>query len=286
MATATIKNTVLVPDHWYCGSSKGWLTDKLQAVVYASPAIAEAVIVRFHMQAVTDSAGIVVVLTFSIDDTFEVPLGVLTLDSVVARGAAGGGAGGFGDAIIPEGGGGGGGGAFAKAINIPVTPLDVISVTVGVGGASGAGSVTVPTRGGNGTDSQLGDGSVVLAKGGEGGFTHADGANGGSGGNSFASVGTTVFQGGHGGGGFTSGIGVGGGGGACANSTSNGQDACMQHAGLSVDGGSGGNGGVAFDGSPGIIPGGGGGGAGAIIGTGANGGTGADGLVIVTYMQS
>lgn len=112
---------------------------------------------------------------------FTVPSGVFSISVVCV---AGGGGGGYGAGY----GGGGSGGNLRYVNNIPVTPGDVYSVIVGAGGLAGTDTLTPGTDGG---DSSFGA-SLVVAKGGRGGYNYAGlpnsvgnigtGGNGGSGG--------------------------------------------------------------------------------------------------------
>lgn len=71
--------------------------------------------------------------------TWTVPTGVTSIDYVVV---AGGGSGGMTYRTTPTSGGGGGGGAggFRTGGNLPVTPGETLTLTVGAGGSSGAGT--------------------------------------------------------------------------------------------------------------------------------------------------
>ena len=108
--------------------------------------------------------------------SFTVPAGVNNI-SVQAWGAGGG-----GDNYANRG---GGGGAFAGNNSISVISGNTYTITVGLGAGNGTGN--------NGEDSSFG--SIVIAKGGNGG----SGSNPGRGGQASASTGTIVFNGGNGG---------------------------------------------------------------------------------------
>lgn len=204
--------------------------------------------------------------------TFVVPTGVTSVQ-IEAWGGGGGG----GTRTTSNGGGGGGGGAYSKTNSVTVTPGNSYTVTVGAG--AGAGS--------NGGDSWMSTTGVAptstsegaLAKGGTGVATNV--TTGGTGGLASAGFGDTKYNGGTGG--TSAGNGAGGGGGAGdAGDGGNGSDAAAGTAG-SVWGGAGGaiQTGNA-DGNSGEFRGGGGGGARRTSGT-RTGGSGNDGMVIVTY---
>ena len=197
--------------------------------------------------------------------SFQVPPGVTQI-TVEAWGAGGG-------AATPGGpnnhaSGGGGGGAYAAA-TILVTPTFSFDVIVGAGG-----SIENP-----GGDSYFDDGSLLLAKGGE-----ESNGDGGSGGLASASVGTTKYDGGDGGDRQNQNT-AGGGGGGSAFSNANGGDGGDGSSGIGGTAGSGeGNGGTGGNtGAPGVngsLPGGGGGGRGQ---GNVSSGSGADGMVRITY---
>ncbi len=109
-------------------------------------------------------------ITFTGNDTFEVPLGVTSVD-VEAWG--GGGAGGGTGASGSNFGGGGGGGGFTKAVGVSVPPGGTVGVTVGAGGSGFRAA-----DGGNGGNSSFGS---VVAYGGLGGSSLGEGGTGGSG---------------------------------------------------------------------------------------------------------
>ena len=190
---------------------------------------------------------------FTTSGPFTVPPGVTTIKVE----AWGGGAAGNDGANR-----GGGGGAFAGINEIPVTPGQIYTVTVGQGGAA---------SGGNGQASSFG--TLVVAA----------GASGGSGGTVAGSTGTIRYAGGNGG--TSSGnAGAGGGGSAGAGgaggvggNTSDNNGGKAGGAGFSGFGSAGANGGVGgdnnTDGSIGTFPGGGGGegGKNKIHGRGGNG---------------
>lgn len=183
----------------------------------------------------------------------------------------GGGSGGASGVPAGSGGGGGGGGEYAADRSLDFTPE--VSHQVIVGAGDGVGS-----PGGN---SQV-DGSAfsVLAKGGSS-TNNSTGAAGGTG-----SANPIHFNGGAGASGNASGLGggggssagpggVGGGGGGATSAPNNGGTAPYQ-------GGDGGGGGTTvIPGETGTQPGGGGGGK----GNGTNAGNGADGQVVISYLD-
>ena len=220
--------------------------------------------------------------TFSSNGTFNVPAGI-TKVKVEAWGGGGGG----GTAVAASlGGGGGGGGAYSMA-NLNVVPMSSPAVTVGQGGTSGIG----------GGDSWFNTSVTMLAKGGDPGLSTSSCCSNASGGQASFGIGDIKFSGGNGGRGTTASGGKGGGGGASAGTSNNGQNG---QNGVNVNGGpggspgigtnSGGSGGYGADMAGvgvvyvGTIPGGGGGGG---LGSSplANGSSGANGKLIVTYTQ-
>lgn len=184
--------------------------------------------------------------------TWVVPAGVTMLTLVELWGDGGGGGAGDGGGIL-FGGSGGGGGGYCASVNLPVTPGQVISFSLGAGGP---GASTPSTAGSDGSGSVCYSLSLT-ATGGHGGA--ASGGAGGAGGT--------------------------GSGGSLMNSTGNtgsvGVNPTGGTGGTGANGGLGGAGGLAgATGSPGVIPGGGGGGGGKSSGLG---GTGAGGRISFTY---
>lgn len=234
-------------------------------ITYNSPGTyTVTLVVTNSCESVTKTATVKVVSnssqTFVSGGDFTVPNCVSEI-TVEAWGAGGG-----GNLVDSDnGGGGGGGGAYARS-SISVTSGTVFPVVVGSGGG-------VNLAGGN---SGFGNGTVIAAGGGS--LTSSLGAPGGQVGNS---TGDTLVAGGNGGS-YALGGGGGGGGSAFTNSVGeNGNDGFIA-GGVGGDGtGFGGNGGAFWLGAEsGNIPGGGGGGNGygnLIAGTGANG------LVVVTW---
>jgi GEVED domain-containing protein/fibronectin type III domain protein len=177
--------------------------------------------------------------TFTTSGTWTCPAGVTSI-KVEAYGAGGGS--GRGGASNSQGGGGGGGGAYTVS-TITVVPSTVYNITIGSGGTAG----TSLANGGDGTNTIFGA-SLVVANGGKGGQSYANGALGGAGG----VAGT--FSGGKGANG-TNGSGSGGGGG-CAGPVSNGGDGSVPASGAggagTNGGGMAGNGGTGHAGNSGI----------------------------------
>jgi len=195
--------------------------------------------------------------------TFDVPTDV-TIITVEAWGA---GAGGYGGGTSSNSRGGGGGGAYASSI-ITVTQSSY-SITVGAGGS--------PQN--NGGNSTFGISLVVAA----GGSTPTSYNNFGFGGTTAASTGDVEFAGGNGGNRLQHYGGGGGGGSAFNNAAGNpGANGTNPNGGAGGTGtGNGGNGGNDNgSGSNGNAPGGGGGGKGD---NGALSGSGAVGMVVITY---
>jgi hypothetical protein len=212
--------------------------------------------------------------TFTTSGTWTVPSGVT---SAVFE-AWGGGGSGAGSSVGSNGQDGGAGGQYAKRTLSSLVASDNYSVTVALSitGTTGNGSL--------GGDSYVADPSftkIVVAKGGPGGTS----AGGGSG-STFGGIGDVVYAGGSGSVGSTT---LSGGGGGGAGSTGNGGNAGLSlfsdpGTGTSLNGGDGGTGLSANgDGNSGNNYGAGGSGAFRSNGPSRVGGTGAQGLVTVTY---
>ncbi|MFA5973632.1 MAG: GEVED domain-containing protein [Lentimicrobiaceae bacterium] len=204
--------------------------------------------------------------TFTSNGTFTVPAGVTSI-KVECWGAGGG-----GSTITSwnQRGGGGGGGAYASS-EVSVIPGNSYSIIVGIGGyASGSGS-----------NSSFNTNSVVAA-GGSG--VNNNTTTGGSGGSFASSIGTIKFAGGNGASGGTTFSGGGGGG---AGSTGAGGNALGESAGTGTLL-NGGNGGYGVSGSNNGINGStyGGGGSGAVTNSGFDrtGSSGANGLVVISWV--
>ena len=190
-------------------------------------------------------------------------------------------------------GGGGAGGAYAKTANVPVTAGNQYVVMVGAGGISITNDRA--TVAGGFSAFSYGTATNCLAGGGVGGVsifnTGATVTNGTGGtGGSTGCIGDapSIYSGGNGANGIIGNCGGGGGGGAGDNG--NGGNTITNVPGLGgsgmiTAGGVGGSGGTSnAGGTNGVAPGGGGGGARSTgIGIVSKGGTGGDGLVILTY---
>jgi len=201
---------------------------------------------------------------FTSSGSFTVPAGVTT---IYASGCAGGSGGGGSNTTSSSNSGGGGGGGYGQSIQkVPytVTPGQVIAITIGAGGSGGA----IGTAGGAGGSTIVG--SLVTLAGGGGGQP-----GGAAGSTSAGGIGGSGYP--YGGYGTDSGAtaGVGGGGwgasGPFGGGGSNGR----------------GNGGTAISGRDAYGYGSGGGGAGgvsqSVTGTGATGGAGMPGVVIIEW---
>lgn len=141
--------------------------------------------------------------------------------TVIAFGGGGGGGG-----SRTQGGGGGGAGGYVKIKNIPVSPNESVSITIGSGGTGGS------FNGNGGTGGTTSFGTHISAPGGGGGYSNGTGGSGdsGGGGGSSSSISNMISGGnggtfGGGGGGGTNGNGgnggtYGGGGGAGGGSGS------------------------------------------------------------------
>ena len=227
-------------------------------------------------------------LVYTASSTFVVPANVTS----VTVEAWGGGAGGGRARGNPATGGGGAGGAYAKKA-VAVTPLQSYAVTVGAGGIGGNGTGADTQHGRPGNPSWFGDTNTVFAEGGARGLSdgNVNYSNGQPGqGSSAHSVGDTVYAGGDGSqGNYTSYTGYSGAGGGGAGTTGAGGDASAGSggAGTSLYGGKGANGvGNSMSGTGGSTFGGGGSGGKANSTTDRNGGSGADGLVRISYAKA
>ena len=205
--------------------------------------------------------------TFTSNGTFVVPAGVTQI-TVQAWGAGGG-----GSRVTQNGGGrrGGGGGGGAYAASIFTIAPGSYSVQVGTGGVFN-------TDGGISSFNS----TTVVADGGKGGLNNSTTA--GLGGSIGLSTGTIIYAGGNGanGGGTFS-----GGGGGAAGTTGPGANASNQTGGngASLNGGNGANGvSGSVNGNNGSVYGGGGSGGATNSKTDRDGGSGANGLVIITWL--
>ena len=224
-------------------------------------------------------------VTYTSSTTWTAPVGV----GEVTVQAWGGGGGGGGQNISQNGAGGGGGGAYSSA-TITVVPGSTYAITVGSGGVAGSSGA-----GGAGADSWFASTATLLAKGGQGGLPSTSNSNpggtGGAGGLAAQGVGTLKFSGGNGGYGRTNSAGNGGPGGSSAGVSANGLSGNITWSTITAavgpdESGIGGNGGAqSANGSPSASgPGGGGGGSGD--GSNRRGGDGADGKVVLTFVDA
>jgi uncharacterized repeat protein (TIGR01451 family) len=224
-------------------------------------------------------------LVYTSSSSFSVPAGVTNI-TVEAWGGGGGGGRARGN---PATGGGGAGGAYAKK-DVSVVPLQSYTVTVGTGGIGGNGTGTDTQHGRVGNPSWFGATNIIFAQGGarglsDGNYNYANGAAGA--GSSALCVGDSVYRGGNGSqGNYTSGSGYSGAGGGGAGTTGIGSNAVAGTggAGCTLYGGNGANGvGNSTAGATGSTYGGGGSGGKANSSTDRNGGSGANGLVRISY---
>jgi len=213
--------------------------------------------------------------TFTTSGTFTVPAGV-TQVTVECWGGGGGGGNTSHSGNGTSRGGGGAGGAYAKKV-IGITPGNY-TVTVGSGG----------TGSNAGNDSWFVSTTTVIAKGGASGNVGSKSDGLGGLGTSSGSIGDIVYSGGNGGNASSSGSGGGGGG---AGSSGIGKNASGNTAGgsTSANGGGGGDGitnsSGYYNGVQGSVYGSGGSGSISIgnPGTARTGGSGSNGLVIISW---
>jgi hypothetical protein len=209
---------------------------------------------------------------FTSSGTWVCPQGVT---SITVEAWGGGGAGGGTSNTSNRSGGGGGGGAFARKVNVPVTPGNTYTIVVGAGGVANNATGT------NGGASSFG-GTVVVAAGGSAGTGDITTGLGGAGGTVLASIGDlgSVFAGGKGANGVSNTSGGGGGGGAGNTAIgSPGSGTTGGNGGLTGGGKGGAGSSSTAAGSIGLVYGAGGGGS----KKNAKGGNGAIGKVIITY---
>lgn len=192
--------------------------------------------------------------------------------------------------------GGGGGGAYAKVVNLLLTAGSSVGYSIGAGGKSGSGGGDTFLCNAT-TDCATITGTAVKA-GAKGGADGDTGGNGGAGGAASSGVGTTKYSGGSGS--ACSGIGCAsaGAGGGAAGPSGNGNNA-VTNTGGSGDAGTGGAGGtggavgsagIEWDATHGSGGGGSSGANGGLYGGAGGGktyagdiGTGAPGLIVITY---
>lgn len=213
---------------------------------------------------------------FTSSGTFTVPSGVT---SIVVECWGAGGAGGGTGANNSRGGGGGAGGAYARK-TLSVIEGEIYTVTVGgvTAGAQSAGAAGAP--------SWFGDPSLVYAQGGAGGAAPNGGTAAGGTGSAAASIGDVVFPGGNGANGTTT-AGGGGGGGAGSGGAGGSASGITAGTGTAEYGGNGATGRTTGgNGSAGFVYGGGGSGAYVNNNTNRSGGSGAQGLVVVSWTPS
>ena len=218
------------------------------------------------------AGGTVTASTFNSSGTYSfIPPAGVTCIQVEAWGGGGKG----GQRTSAGAGAGGGGGAYAKKF-ISVTPGNSYTVTVG------GGSTTTAAGG----DSWFSTSGTILAKGGNSAAVNSNTSVSGQSG----SIGDLVYMGGNSAIGTTGSFGGGGGssGGTGANGNYTNTTTNSSTGGAITGGGSGGSGrtgGSSGVGLPGDAPGGGGGGA-LMIGTANQGGSGADGQVLITWVDA
>lgn len=209
---------------------------------------------------------------------FVVPSGFgITEIDVECWGAGGSGAGASAGGAYP-GGGGGGAGAYSKK-EITVIPETDIALSVAPLSAGGANA----TNGNDGASSWVKENGAngCVAVGGKKGLVTG---TAGAGGLNTDCYGDTKYSGGNGAN-NTSYNGGGGGGGAGSTGAGGNASGTTKGTGTSVNGGDGGNGSTGNDGFPGSVYGGGGGG-GNFFNSGAityKGGSGAGGVVMISY---
>lgn len=219
---------------------------------------------------------------FTSNGTWTCPEGVTVIYIYACAGGGGGGGGGSAGSVttVAGGGGGGGAGAFVLAQPVNVTPGVTYTIVIGAGGAAGAGGSSSGSTGNpggsGGTTSFINNGTNILALPGGagaagGGYSSDLSVAGGSGGLPGGGTGndgqtTSSSRGAGGAGGMGAGGPFGIGGGAGRSST---------------DASSNGGWGTAANGYG--CGGGGGGGRYALAGSGAPGGAGTPGFLLITY---
>lgn len=234
---------------------------------------------------------------FTVSGTFTPPAGVT---SITVECWGGGGAGGGAEKVSGGnvGGGGGGGGAYAKRLNVPVTPGTLYTVTIPPVAVCPATGFVDGQRFDGAAVSFAGDGGVtVTANGGEGGACRVSTGTANSGASGAGGVISGLYEvewpGGNGQNNTTAGNGGSGGGGAsdlaAGKNATNQSTGLIETAGSDADhkGGRGANG-KSAEGAGNVnntAPGGGGGGAKDNTSGGASygGGPGAPGQIIISY---
>lgn len=232
-----------------------------------------------NAQVVTDT------VTATGSGTFVPPSGVSSI-RVEAWGAGGRGASRTSNGV----GSGGGGGGYSKGL-INVTPTQTYHYTVGAGGntATGTGGVSWFNATANINSAPTSSTTGVLARGGSNKGNNNNTAGGGA---TLGYGNEVTYTGGNGAAGPHSGVNRGGGGGSSAGTESNGTNATGTPGAVAPSGG--GNGGAGRNedsygpGNVGIAPGGGGGGAyrSSWLQGQQNGGAGAAGQIVITYLPA
>ncbi|WP_168441989.1 LamG domain-containing protein [Pontiella desulfatans] len=210
----------------------------------------------------------------------------------------GGGAGGGAKLTATSGGAGGGGaaaGAYARVMNVPVTPGNTYSLTIPAAATCSSGFTDGQRFNGSAVTFTGDGGETVTAAGGQGGACHIGSANGPAGiGSTTGCVGDQFYKGGSGGNYGSNNGGSGGGGPSDLADGGDGSTTETGGGGLGAigsdpdhNGGNGANGrGAGNTGLPGNTPGGGGGGAKSQMQDGEYiGGSGGLGQIIITYLQ-
>ena len=252
------------------GNKPDGLTERHHMTVYSPQSLAKrlSVLGLTFLLALLAPAYAQIVTTYTNSGSFTVPVGVT---EVTVECWGGGGRG--GTRTTNGGGAGGGGGAYARSV-LTVVPGNIYTVTRGLG-STGTGA---------GGDSWFGTNTTILAKGGN---SVANNGNSGATGGAFgSSIGDVRFAGGDGADGGNGTNVNGGGGGSSAGPSSVGTDATSATGATApTGGGNGGNGktGTQGDASDGSAPGGGGGGGKRTSNGTRDGGSGANGRVVVTY---
>jgi len=251
--------------------------------------------------------------TFNNSGTFTVPSDVTRVLVLACGGGGGGGGADASSGVISAGGGSGGQGSTPTLVSVAVTPLGVVSVTIGAVGSAGvAGTISSPasaTAGGSGGFSRFGVHTFLGAPGGNPSNVSVGGTSPSTTFSvqqtlqSFGGAGGTGSGGGSGPAGSTGGLNMygitgasGGAGGAALGGQGGGAGGGGGGYGISIGGVGGVAGGGGADGGGGGSPvansgagGGGGGGGGEAAGPGrdsGNGGAGGKGVVFVFYVST